>query len=130
MKILIETIPHREQRYETIGDWQWEGPEALRIRVSDLGDWRMNLLVARHELDEAMLCKLEGVTQEAVDQYDFTHPEAGGDCFSDDLDAPYSSAHNAALAAEYTLSRLLGVDWKEYDRCVSSLLAPMATAQE
>lgn len=23
MKILIETIPHKEQRYETVGDWQW-----------------------------------------------------------------------------------------------------------
>jgi hypothetical protein len=23
MKIIIETIPHKEQRYETVGDWQW-----------------------------------------------------------------------------------------------------------
>ena len=39
----------------------------LTIRVSDMGDWRYNFLLARHEMDEAILCKHAGITTEMVD---------------------------------------------------------------
>ena len=38
MKIEIRTIPHEQQRYPTCGDWQFEKPDELTIRVSDMGN--------------------------------------------------------------------------------------------
>src|SRR5437016_14188333 len=109
MKIVIETIQHKEQRYDTIGDWQWilnDDPYTLRIKVSDTGDWKMNALIARHELDEALICLSNGISGKEVDEYDFKHPEAGSDCFSDNMDAPYFEAHNDALAFEWQMARI------------------------
>jgi len=138
MKIIIETIPHKDQRYPTVGDWQFHNKDCsplslkfaenvpefadhLHIKVSDTGNDWMNFLVARHELDEAMICARLGVTQEQVDKYDLAHPEAGVDCFSDNLDAPYSTAHNLALASEYQMSQVLGIDWREYSNKLDEL---------
>jgi hypothetical protein len=56
MKIVIETIPHLDQRYKTCGDWFYEG-EDLHIKVSDLKDWKKEATIAVHELVEAILCK-------------------------------------------------------------------------
>ncbi len=70
MKITIETIPHDQQRYPTVGDWQWTGPDELVVRVSEMGDWRYNAAVAVHELVEVLLCKQDGVTEAAVDAFD------------------------------------------------------------
>lgn len=114
MNITIKVIPHAQQRYDTCGDWQFDAEGNLNIKISDTGDWKTTFLIARHELDEAILCRARGITQEQVDAYDFAHPEAGGDSFSDNNDAPYSESHNDALAAEWVMSRLLGVDWTEY----------------
>jgi hypothetical protein len=122
MRIVIETIPHQNQRYDTCGDWFWDREEkTLYIFVSETGDWKKNFLIARHELDEAMLCKFRGVTAAQVDEYDLAHPEAGSDSFSDNTDAPYSNSHNDALAAEWIMSRLLGVDWVEYTKTLDNM---------
>lgn len=122
MKITIEVIPHKEQRYDTAGDWQFDGEGNLTIRVSDTDNDRMNYLLIRHELDEAMLCRMHGITTEDVDKYDKDHPTtAGNDCFSDNLDSPYHKQHCDALAAEWVLARLLGVNWKEYTERINSL---------
>jgi hypothetical protein len=120
MKVIIEVIPHGKQRYNTCGDWLFQEDD-LYIWVSETGDWRMNYLIADHELKEAMLCKHVGVDQKQVDDYDKAHPEAGGDCFSDNLDAPYARYHNDALASEWQTARLLDVDWAEYTRRIEEL---------
>src|ERR1700730_8034346 len=52
MKGIIETVPHQKQRYETVGDWQWDG-DTLKISVSDLGNWKYEMAIAYHELREA-----------------------------------------------------------------------------
>ena len=38
MNIAIQTIPHDEQRYDTVGNWFWEGDDLI-IYVSDTGNW-------------------------------------------------------------------------------------------
>lgn len=121
MNIAITVIPHKDQRYPTCGDWQFDKDGNLQIRVSDCGHWLHNFLIARHELDEAILCKANGVTQEQVDKYDLEHPEAGDDCFSHNMDAPYSHYHNLALAAEYQMASNLEVRWDEYTDAVEKL---------
>lgn len=98
MRVVIETIPHAEQRYPTVGDWLWSDDETtLTIRVSDMGDWRSEMLVALHELVEVILCKAGGVEQQAVDAFDieFERKRAARnlDEPGDDPAAPYRDEH-------------------------------------
>lgn len=115
MKIEINIIPHSAQRYDTVGDWQFKGDE-LQINVSDLGDEKFNVLVAIHELIEAFECKFNGVSTEQVDEYDFSHPDVGSADLDANSDSPYFKYHNDSTAIEWILSRLFGVDWKEYSK--------------
>lgn len=129
MNITITTIPHSQQRYDTCGDWQFDEQGNLHIRVSDVGDPKMNFLIARHELDEAILCHFNGVTSKQVDEYDFTHPEAGSDNFSANLDAPYHRFHCDALAAEWVMARLLDVNWEDYSHHLEAVGWPKKEIQ-
>ncbi len=131
MRITLEVIPHEQQRLGAIGDWFFEKNGDLVVHVSDLGDWRYNFLVLRHEMDEAMLCMKDGITTETVDIEQVAHQEdvkAMGGIDMDDPDSfsgyPGSSIqvqHDDALAAEWVMSRLLGVDWVEYGKAAEKV---------
>lgn len=111
MKIIIEVVPHNTQRYNTIGDWQWFG-ETLQIKVSDMGDWRKEMLVGIHELVETLLCKKSGITEEEVDNFDLSHPklhEPGDSCL-----APYHIQHMVAIQVEEILIDKLGIIEEDY----------------
>lgn len=117
MKITLEVIPHEQQRLGASGDWFFEPNGDLVVRVSDFGDWRYNFLVLRHEMDEAMLCKHNGITTEMVDEDQAASlPTDNPDSFSGYPGARLQNQHNDALAAEWVMSRLLGVDWLEYSK--------------
>lgn len=122
--VAIRWIPHRQQRYETCGDWIIEG-DKMTILVSDLGDWRMNMLVAVHELFEVVLCHDRGISQEQVDKFDieFERSRPLGDESEpgDDINAPYRNQHCFATAVERMLCAALGLSWQEYDNRVKSL---------
>jgi hypothetical protein len=84
MKIDARTIPHAEQRYPTVGDYWWEGPElgtfsTLHIRVSDMGDPRMEALVIHHEEYEALACAANGVDEPSIAAFDKAFEQAGDD---------------------------------------------------
>jgi len=138
MNIHVRTIPHKEQRYDTVGDWLWdENPTpgypnsgSMGISVSDLGDWRMEACVAIHELVEALLCRARGITQEQVDQWDQRMTGASmcdtPECErntepGDHPDCPYRDEHFAATTIERILARELGVDWLEYEEKIAAL---------
>ncbi len=129
MKITIETIPHGEQRYPTVGDWQWITPTELLIRVSEMGNPVYEAAVGIHEAVEALLCQQDGVTQAAVDRFDMAYerdrPPFGipGDDGEpgDDPAAPYHRQHCFATAVERMLIAALGVPWAEYDAAVEAL---------
>ena len=115
MKITIEVIEHKDQRLGVIGDWYFEPNGDLVVRVSDLGDWKYNFLVGRHEMDEAILCKHAGITTEMVDEDQANAKDSDDpDSFSGYPGARLQNQHNDALSAEWVMSRLLGVDWKSY----------------
>ena len=118
-KIVVNVIPHNQQRYNTCGDWQFKD-DTLQIDVSDTGDEFMNFLIARHEQDEAMLCLRRGISQKEVDDWDMSHEDTGTDDFSADMDAPYHQSHCDALSAEWVMASLLGVNWKEYGQRLES----------
>lgn len=115
-EIRIRFIPQSEQRYATTGDWLIKDGE-LNIFVTSMSDDRHQQLVAVHELVEALTCTADGVSQEAVDEFDMG--------VGADLDepgnhpaAPYHRQHLTATVIEMLLAAALGVDWTEYDAAV------------
>lgn len=127
MKITIETIPHNQQRYETVGDWIFDDAGNLTIRVSDMGNWQREALVGFHELAEALVCKSRGITTEMVDAFDVAFAERGfpkeewdGEP-GDHPDCPCRKEHFFATTVERMLCVELGEDWAAYDAAVEAL---------
>jgi len=119
MKIVIEAIPHKDQRYPTVGDWLYEEDGTLRIKVSQMSDWRREMLVAVHELVEVLTCKNDGVSQESVDKFDIEYEKnrKPDDVDSEPGDAPnspYVDQHCLATGIERILAQQWGVKWNEY----------------
>jgi hypothetical protein len=132
--ILILPVAHRQQRYDTCGDWQnrqfcsvlnyhdpskgWNGPMTT-LRISWLKDWRYMLLVAVHELVEWALCKHRNVKEKDVDRFDTDFTGCGEP--GDDPKAPYHREHVFATKIERLLANELGVDWNAYDSAINQL---------
>lgn len=124
MKIEITIIPHKAQRYPTCGDWYFHNG-ALKINVSATGDWRMEALVAVHELVETLVCTRRGITQLQVDAWDgaFEELRRKGDTSEpgDAPQAPYRREHRFAEKLEKLLAKELGVDWRKYGKTLDKL---------
>ena len=126
-KIVIEFIPHDQQRYETVGDYWLEG-DTLQIRVSDMQFTQYNCMVALHEFVEWMTTDFAGITEESIMEFDkqyeeerklniHTQQEEPGF----DFKAPYKDQHTLATSIEMMLCAFLGIDWKMYDDVVLGL---------
>lgn len=118
MNITIKTIPHDMQRYPTVGDWYFDDAGNLEIRVSDMGNWQYEALVAFHELAEVLLCKDRGITAEMVDVFCMTieerQKEGTVDESGHDRASPSHREHIFAENVERLLAFELGIDWNEY----------------
>ena len=122
----ISQVPHRKQRYETVGDWIPGKP--AQIRVSKMKDQRYVFLVALHEMIEYELCKMHGITDREVVAFDVNfeaerrlnlHPldaEPG-----DHPKAPYKNEHEFATMVEMMVAQKLGVSWSDYEKTVLAL---------
>lgn len=138
MDINVKIIPHKEQRYETLGDWWFVWSSivdsrshviSLEIRVSDLGKVNYNYLTAMHEQIEAMLCLTRGIKEEDVSTFDkmyevkYQAKESGyevDDPGSHYL-APYRKEHFFATSLERLMAAELNVNWEDYDAAVMAL---------
>jgi hypothetical protein len=126
MRIVIETVPHAQQRYDTCGDWFEQPDGTWCIRVSELPTHgalfpeKFAFLVAFHELIEMALCAASAVTAKEVDSFDLTYAGSRSEP-GDDQDAPYYDQHQLATGLERTMAALLGVDWTEYESAVNNL---------
>ena len=147
--VVIKTIPHNGQRYDTIGDWLVTGT-TLTIYTSDLGDWRMSMACALHEMAEALLCVQDGVKEEDVSAFDILYEakresltqhaniaigastalKKAFDCTctithdsepGEDRHAPYRRQHAFADGIERLFANAIGVVWDEYSERVTSL---------
>jgi hypothetical protein len=127
MNVVVQIIPHSEQRYPTVGDWWWED-DTLQIRVSHLGDWKMEMCAAYHEQFEALECRVKGITQEQVDAFDKGwQPHDGLDEPGDDVASPYFWQHQHATIAERQLAHCLGVSWANYEQAIEEVENGQAT---
>jgi hypothetical protein len=120
--------------------------EALKIKVSSMLDWRMEALMAIHELVEVLKCKHDGVSQAVVDKFDFEferlreerifeasrkHTEPGITSGEealiaieepgDQATAPYRAQHCLATGVERIMAYALDVTWADYEVEVEKL---------
>lgn len=127
--VVIKIIPHKEQRYETAGDWFFDADNILQIRVSKMSNWRYEQLVAYHEYAEAMICLSRGIEEKDVSDFDIKfeeirkqYPEIIGDMEPGYMiTAPYYKPHRTATHLERVLAEELGVEWKSYEKVVNNL---------
>ena len=122
----ISQVPHKKQRYETVGDWIPGRP--AQIRVSKMKDQRYVFLVALHEIIEYELCKMHGITDREVVAFDVNF-EAERRMNLHPLDAepgnhpkaPYRNEHEFATMIEMMVAQKLGVSWSDYEKTILSL---------
>jgi hypothetical protein len=124
-KINIETIPHNQHRYETVGDY-WKDENGIeQFRVSNMGNSDYEFLVILHELIEQKLTEKRGIKEEDITKFDEAYEanrKEGDDSEpGDDVNAPYRKEHFTATNIERIMAQELGVDWKTYDDTVMSL---------
>ena len=97
MKINIETIPHKDQNYETVGNYWIDEDGTWQIRVSDMKNWKYELLVAIHEIVEYALCLEKGIKEDDITAFDiaFEAKREDGNCDEpgDDPKSPYQNEH-------------------------------------
>lgn len=122
MKIMIQTIPHDQQRYETCGDWWFDASDNLHVSVSEMGNRDYEALIAVHEVVEALACRAHGVLERDVSAFD-KGLLAGGYTGEpgDHPAAPYRREHCFATGIERLLAAELGVDWGPYSDAVEEL---------
>lgn len=125
MRIIIETIPHADQRYETVGDFFVDNKGVRRIVVSEMGNEDYEFLVAIHELIEAKLCEKAGISDEAITAFDVKfESDRKPDDVSEPGDeplAPYARQHCIATAVERLMCAELGIAWMDYEMAVQRL---------
>lgn len=113
-RISIEFIDHKDQRYDTVGDYFQSGQLGeVIIRVSKMKDERYQMLVAVHELVELILCRDAGISDQEIDQWDMNFKGDGEP--GEHMDAPYWRQHLFATTVEKRMAEIMGIDWKEYD---------------
>ena len=143
MNVIIRTIPHAEQPYNTLGEYFLEEPDltvgrkerTLHIQVSEMGSWRMEMLVAIHELTETLLMIADGIPLGESNKFDEEFEAAReaaeakqASTFSfrgasypieyepgDALGCPYGEHHTYATAVERLVAARLGVPWRAYE---------------
>ncbi len=130
LHIYIDTIPHSEQRYPTVGDY-WHtsnkscGYKKIEVRVSNMENPDYEFLVAIHELIEAYLTKKRGITEELITDFDIKFEESrtpeSTDEPGDHPNAPYRKEHFFATTIERLAAAELGVDWMAYSAKINSL---------
>ena len=123
--INVKIIDHKEQRYDTCGDWQFDADGTLNITVSRMPDTKYMQLIAIHEIIEAILCKFFRISEEDVDKWDLDHPnhkEPGRlkNC-------PYGKQHMIATIIEQYIGSIMLIDWQEYEKAVEGLVYPEKT---
>lgn len=124
LDINIKTIPDGSQRYNTVGDyWKENGQE--NFRISDMHNWKYEILVGLHELVEESLCRTRGISEEAItafdEQYEKRRKYGVLDEPGNDPSAPYHKEHLFATKIEKLVANELGVNWEEYNDAIVHL---------
>lgn len=119
LNIQIKSIPHGEQRYPTVGDYQTDHHGKTTILVSDMGNDSWSLAIGLHEVIESHLCKLAGITDQEINDFDLWYDKHRQDDWpeepGDHPDCPYYQQHQFASLIERQFIREAGENWHKYD---------------
>jgi len=126
LKISIEAIPHKSQRYPTVGDYFFKkGIE--QIKVSKINA-KEEFLIAIHELTEWFLTEQRGIKEKDISKFDKKfeqerkkglHSNSAEPGF--DKRAPYRKEHVFATKVEKMLAKELKINWKKYSKELNKL---------
>jgi hypothetical protein len=116
--ILIRTIPHKRQRYDTVGDYFNNGKQIL-IHVSDCKNEDYEFAVAVHELIEWYLTKKHGIKIKEIDNFDISFKGKGEP--GDDKEAPYYEEHQFATSIEFQIIEELDLSWSKYEKDLDNI---------
>jgi len=125
LNIKIKTIPHKDQRYNTVGDYVGSA-NTETISISDLNNWKYEILVATHELVESVLCKSRGITNKSITDFDekFNQGRRTEENVAEpglSNNAPYHNEHMFATMMEKKLAEELDINWDEYNKHIDHL---------
>jgi len=119
MRIEIKAIDPSAIRYSTCGDWEWLPDGSLQISVPDHGGQDNSaFLVALHEMAEAWMCKKSGITEEEVNRWDISHPDAIEP--AEEVGSPYADEHAIATQVELKVCAGLNMDWNKHNDWVGN----------
>lgn len=127
MNITIKTIPYREQRYETCGDY-WLGKDgSIQFRVNDMASPDHEFLVSIHEQIEEYLTRRRGLKESDIMAFDVMwekEREEGKHAADEepghDPRSPYRNEHVMAENIERQLALEMGIDWTTYSKDVEA----------
>ena len=126
--IHIKTIPHKNQRYSTVGDYWIDSNGVMQVRVSEMKD-SYCMAVIIHELYELFSVMLNKIPIKDIDRYDtdfedlrsrfskiIGDQEPGGM-----VSAPYHKQHEEATKVEKYFCKRNKINWSKYEHKVNSL---------
>lgn len=114
LKIEIKTIPHTQQRYDTIGDYIDNPDGSRQILISELGNPDYEFLVAIHELIEQHLCLKRFISESSISEFDRSYRGLHRDDPGQDTNAPYHKEHMFASGIEKALCEEMGISYYKY----------------
>jgi hypothetical protein len=138
MIIDFKIVPHKKQRYDTVGDYFLKRGRWF-FRISKMKDPRYPIIVLLHEVIEFFLVRTEDIAMKEIDHFDQRYEDArekmerhgferktpcGCEFYEDpgdDPHAPYHRQHQVATQCERLICEALGVKWEQYCEVVESL---------
>jgi hypothetical protein len=114
-----KSIPQKEQRYSTIGDY-WEDGDTTHYRISELGNQYYETLILIHELVEWLLCQKKGIAEPDIKKWDEDHPDS--DDPGSEPGCIYGDEHKFAELIENMICYKLGISWDDYNKALDSYI--------
>jgi len=119
MKIEVQIVPHRMQRYPTCGDYFLDDNNDIQIRISECPDWRVEAAVLVHELVELILVRRQDIALSDIDAWDKNY--VGDDEPGNNPCAPYHKPHVFADLVERMIVRELGMEWQYHEDMLAKI---------
>ncbi len=127
MKKIIETIPYKDQRYETLGDY-YEEDGVMKFKISDVGNKLMEFAIGIHEQIEEFFTRTEGISEKHIMEFDLMFEEERKAGLHSDTDepgadprSPYREQHEFAENIERLIIHRGGLNWNDYTKYINSL---------
>ena len=116
--IIVNTIPHKKQRYDTVGDWPSPVSGIQHFFISSMKKRAYEVAVFTHELIEEEWCTENNITPQIVDDWDMLYTGKYTDDPGADPKCPYHKGHMLGLKAErFVIEKVFNLSWKEYISC-------------